>query len=91
VTRIGPTIKAIVDRGRRAILLGQIGPRDARAKDVKNAVDHAAIINALHDLLGSTCLMNPHSKSLISDRAIFLPPHVPLAEMNHKPRRKNRN
>jgi hypothetical protein len=26
----------------------RIGPRDARAKDVKDAVDHAAIINTLH-------------------------------------------
>lgn len=48
VASIAPAIEAVVDRARRAILLGQIGPRDARAKNVKDAVDHAAIINTLH-------------------------------------------
>lgn len=48
VARIAPTIEAVVDRGRRTVLLGQIGPGDARARDVKDAIDHAAIISTLH-------------------------------------------
>lgn len=47
VACIAPPVEAVVDRGRWAVLLWQIGPRDAGAKDVENTVDHAAVINTL--------------------------------------------
>jgi len=47
VARIAPPVEAVVDRCRWAVFAGQIGPRDAGAQDVENAVDHAAVIYPL--------------------------------------------
>jgi hypothetical protein len=48
VARIGPAVEAIVDRGGRAVFLRQIGPWDAGAQDVKDAVNHAPVIHPFY-------------------------------------------
>ena len=46
----GSAIEAVVDCGRRPVLPGQIGSGDAGAQDVKDAIDHAPVINPLHPM-----------------------------------------
>ena len=47
VARIAPSVEAIVDRCWPTVFAGQISPGEAGAQDIKNAVDHAAVIHPL--------------------------------------------
>ena len=44
-TGLPPSVKAIVDRGRRPVALRKIRPRNSRAQHPEDAVEHTPIID----------------------------------------------
>jgi hypothetical protein len=86
VARIGSAVKAVMEFRCLALLFRQVDLGNASEQDAEDAITirRSSTRFMPRDLFGSTRLMRFHSKSLMSDRAIFLLPPVVLEAMNHK-------